>query len=656
MISFRAKPRSAWGLALSALILSGAAQAQTVYAPTPLDPPPAEFATPEADTALQQPVSAPRRLVSPGGAQDVPKENMPQQLPSARMSRPTAAQSTKSGIEVEGVGAIDSESVGAYARRDGGLGAKMWQGVSRKAAVDYVNAIPSQTGYMALRDVAARLLLSRATAPITASEDAPSLLAARAQALLRLGDVEGARLMLSVSPSQDRPVELDAVDAMLSLLSFNNARACGLARNNQARALDDFWQRLLVYCDALDKKAESVNLGLSLLREVGGDDPAMALLTDSLLTGNAVTLDTIKDPKPIHLVLSRAAKSPLPVDIVNSDDPLVLHGAALAPNLVLGSRIEAAERAVAMGALNPLELRRLYTEVPYTDADRQNALSRANDIGGAAARALLYQAAAKQNIPTARAEIIATAFDVAREDNRFLPAVMAFRPLIDRLPPSPEMVWFALRGVRAFLTLGDPVGTNRWLALLRASAQVREENRVALDRIAPLARLMGAGDRRVEVSDLLEAWKNSLEDTPESVSRRELLNGLMMALGEPVPADAWDGIPSVGMYPQKLPALSVWFRLRQSMQAIVAEPRTQMGVMGTAGLGQVTSVAMSRAESDIPPGVAVPAILVLQAMGAGGPGTQGLAVVFEAITALKTLGLDGAARRLAVETALAAGL
>jgi hypothetical protein len=656
MTSSRAKDRSAWALALSVLLLSGAVQAQTLNAPTSLDPTPAESAAPEGGTAQQQPVAAPRRLVAPEGAQDAAKESMPQQVPAARMSRPTAAQSTKSGIEVEGVGAIDSESVGAYARRDGGLGAEMWRGVSRKAAVDYVNAIPSQTGYMALRDVAARLLLSRATVPISASDDAPSLLAARAKALLRLGDVEGARLMLSVSPSQGRPVELDAVDAMLSLLSFNNARACGLARNNQARALDDFWQRALVYCDALDKKSESVNLGLSLLREVGDDDQATALLTDSLLTGNAVTLETIKDPKPIHLVLSRAANSPLPVDIVKSDDPLVLHGAALAPNLVLGSRIEAAERAVAMGALNPLELRQLYAEVPYSDADRQNALSRAKDIGGAAARALLYQAAANQNIPTARAEIIATAFDVAREDDRFLPAVMAFRPLIDRLPPSPEMVWFALRGVRAFLTLGDPVGTNRWLALLRASAQVRDENKRALDRIAPLARLIGAGDRREDVAQLLLAWENSLDDTPETVSRRELLNGLLLALGEPVPIEAWDGIPSVGMYPQNLPALSVWFRLRQSMQAMVAEPRTQMGAMGTAGLGQVTSVAMSKAESDIPPGVAVPAILVLQAMGAGGPGTQGLAVVFEAVTALKTLGLDGAARRLAVETALAAGL
>lgn len=586
----------------------------------------------------QVPVSGPRRL-TPRTAS--PVESTPEPRSTVPLNTPV-----KVGIEVDGLGEIDSESVGVLTRNDGGLGGGMWKGLTRTQAVEMVASIPTKSNSAALRDVASQILLSRARAPLAVNENAPSLLAARAAALLAIGDVDGAELLLSASPTQERPQGLDIVDANLQIIRFNNARACGLARNNVASAGKDFWQRLLIYCDALEGKADSVGFGMSLLRETSGDDPAMVLLVDSVLSGSPIILEKIGQPNIIHIALSRVAKVELPTNIFENDDPVLLHAAAMTPNLSIGARIEAAERAIALGSLSPAQLRQLYEQVTYSEADLANSLTRASEIGGAEARALLYQAAVKQNIPTARAEIISSALGFAREDGRYQAAVEAFRPLINRLPPSPEMVWFALTGVRAFLALGEPVATDRWMALLRASATVNEDAKVALARTRPLVRLLGGGDRSVPLETILTEWLATVEDAPQLVPLRSMLNGLFVALGEDLSDAAWAGIDTGGSKNQLMPPTNIWFQFRDSMRAFEAVKASQDSAIEANGT----------AATAMPVGAAKPAILALRSMGNGGPGAQGVAVVFEVVAALKSLGMERAARQLAVETVLAAGL
>jgi len=622
--------------------------------PRPVSPPTPLMETPVPQQSAQQDgaqASGPMRLVPTRQAPAAPVKT---QAPVNLMG-----SSGKTGIEVDGLGKIDNESVGVLSESDGGFGADMWQGMTRADAVSLVAALPVRSSSAALREITSLLLLSRAKAPVAVGDDAPSLLAARARALLATGDVDNAELLLAAAPRQGRPAGLDVVDAQVQIIRYNNARACGLARNSTATPGGDFWQRLLVYCDALDGKADSVNFGLSLLREIAGDDPALVLLTDAVVTKKPILLEQIDNATPIHVALSRAAKVQLPPSVAESDDPLVLHATAMAPNMTIGARIEAAERAVPMGALAASELRRLYQQVTFAAPDLANALTRAQEIGGAAARALLYQAAAKQNIPSARAEIILNALTAAREEGRYLPAVQAFRPLMDRLPPSPEMVWFALTGVRAYLTLGDKVGTDRWLALLRASATVRDEQRVALARVRPLARMLDAGDKAIPLETILTEWRNSLEDTPEVSSLRALVNGMFMALGEDLPAKTWDGIVAGAPKSQIMPSPVVWFMFRDSMRALhLADSDMPVPtVIGSAGLSAVTGIARGKENSaDVPAGAAKPAIYALRAMGSGQPGAQGVAVVYEVVAAFRALGFERTARKLAVETLLAAGL
>ncbi|MDP4795862.1 MAG: hypothetical protein NWR87_03025 [Rhodospirillales bacterium] len=639
---------------VAAICIAMPAAAQTPANSGPVDltrPPglqgPGNSAAPESQSQTDNRSTAPMRLIpAVRSTPETPSDATPK-LPSNSLG--------KAGIEVDGLSKIDDESVGILSEQDGGFGINMWRGITRADAVALVNGLPKHLESAALRDVASRLLLSRAKAPVAVGENAKSLLAARSSALLAMGNVESTDLLMTASPSQDRPIGLDEVDAKLQVLKYNNAHACGLVRNNRATINDDFWQRLVIYCDALDGNADRVGFGLSLLRETSGDDPALVLLADAVITRNKIILEKIDRPTPIHLALSRTAKVELPLSVAESKDPLVLYSAAMAPNLKIGARIEAAERAVPMGALNPAELRQLYQQVTYTDADIGNALARAAEVGGAAARALLYQAALKQNIPSARAEIISTALGIAREDGRYIAAVKAFRPLINRLPPSPELVWFALTGVRAFLTLGDPVGTDRWMALLRASATVIDDSKLALARVRPLARLIGAGDKSIPLEAELTEWHKSLGDRPEAPALRTALNGMLLALGEDVPPSAWAGIPSGTATSQMMPAPDVWFKFRESMRALGIPQMTQP--MQTFAGGSVSVASEnSQIEKQVPIGAVKAAIYALQVMGDGGPGARGISVVYEVVAAFKAMGFEQNARQLALETLLAAGL
>ncbi len=597
------------------------------------------------DAAQPSSVTAPIRLTPP------PVSG--QQRPAARTA-PTPTYQNKSGIEIDGLNSVDGESIGVLSEASGGLGMMMWQDITRTDALRLVGGLPAEPAYPALRMVQTRLLLSRAQAPVAVQEGTPSLLALRAKILMQMGQADDAQKLMRAAPLQDRPSGLDQVDATMQFLVYDNARACGLARNNRANAGEDFWQRLLIYCDALDGKADQVNFGLSLLRETSGDDAAMTLLTDSILTDMPVELEAITAPKLIHFALSRAAKSQLPADIAKSDDPLILYAAAKAPNLLLGARIEAAERAVIHGVLDPAELRNLYLQVPFEDADIDNALSRADEVGGSGARALLYQAAAKVNIPVARAEIITSAILAAREDDRYRATILAFKPLIDRLPPSPEMVWFALTGVRAYLTLGDVPGVERWIALLRASAQVSEETQRALMRVRPLVYLLGVGDRTASLDEILADWRSVGAGDPELQPAGGLINGMLLALGETLPKDAWDGLETARPSVETLPPPALWFRFRDSVRAYTAAANRAAAPRRAASASQSSSdwsARLSMAGGDAP-GRAEPLALTLQAM-AGQPGATTL---YEGVAALRALGLEDAARRMAVEAVLKAGV
>ena len=145
------------------------------------------------------------------------------------------------------------------------------------------------------------------------------------------------------------------------------------------------------------------------------------------------------------------------------------------------------------------------------------------------------------------------------------------------------MIWFALTGVRAYVTLGDAKGANRWLALLRAGASLRPETALALKRIRPLVRMIGGGDNSTPIDTMISDWSESVAATPDLDAVRPLINGFFIALGEEVPAAAWQGLPADGLQNTQMPAPSIWFPYREASANLAASTAGVIPVTPTGG-------------------------------------------------------------------------
>ena len=696
MTASRAKRRSGgYGLALllaAPLICataemswaqSPATRGATVNAPANLVPPgqggqPAEV----SPLAIQPPTAlAPPRALRPQ-APAAKQEDAPQAVPA-----PGSASGGEPGVEVDTLGQINPETAGTLSDDEGGLGFNLWQGTDRAYVTGMMTALPVRAPSPVMRDLMRRLLLTAAQPPeqkaaADAAAEAPkqkpqSLIALRVKQLAGMGDVAGVGELLDAIPGSITDPQLLQVEADARFLANDNARACGTTAQQIQSGGGAYWQKAMIFCQILAGEPEKAELGLSMLNEMGAKEPAFFALSDRLLGGTSGTLETVSEADGLLLAMARASKMPLPADATRSDRPGVLRAIAVNPNVGPDIRLEAAERAEAAGALDTEALRQLYSSVTFEAGDLSRPLSRAEELGGPVARALLYHSALSQTVPTAQAEIIAKALEIAVGEGRYGAAARVFQPLVSKIPPSADLLWFAPNAVRLMLSNNDPESAVAWFRLLQASALFEQDSQALLLRMTPLVRLVGTMGLENEPRDL-GAWWQAVSGEQDAARRASLLYALLDGLGEEIPLDAWRAMgPVSGRSAVDAVHPALWFRLKavtarveewnaqqeareqtqESASAVQGEEATSVFAASTveAQLG-TSDVLPAPRGSLLPPHRGEVVFMVLALLGDGGTAAAGAPVLRQAVESLRAIGLDQEARDLALEAALAAGL
>jgi len=338
----------------------------------------------------------------------------------------------------------------------------------------------------------------------------------------------------------------------------------------------------------------------------------------------AKVLDKLPAPTPLILAMARTANVQLPADVVALNHPGVLRVVATSPNGPVELRLDAAERAEAAGSLPVETLRRLYMAVDFPDEALANPLSRAEAGSGPVSRALLYRAAMLQTVPIAQAEAVDRAFALARKGDRYASAVRTFMPVLRRIPPSADLIWFAPEVIRAFLLGGETEMAKSWYGVLRASALFNPESVAAVTALRPILRLAGSSEVADWKPEDLSAWWDNAKKTETGRGRAGLLFSLLDAFDEPLPGSLWAALldgPQRLMAP--VPEPSLWFGLRDA------------GAAGRIGETVLLSLLMLGDEGLL----AVDPISLHDILGR-----------------LRAVHLEPEARALAVEAALAAGL
>ena len=430
--------------------------------------------------ALAMPASAqvgpPVRLIPPPPGTEQPSPPPPAAQPGAKpAANPAANPATNkdaSGIETTPLAPVDATWAGTLGPAEGAFPDTMWQGTSRSLVAGRLAQL-RPTASPVLQDLARRLMLSNARPP--GGEDppqGPSLGVLRLERLIALGQISGALGIADLVRATGDAEPLDRLRVELHFAGNDRDGACGLVHASIGRYQDLWWDRALIACQALGGEQAKASVGLSLLQERRAPrEPIFDTLVEAV-GGRRVKVERLPDPTPIRVALLAAAKLPLPADALKVASPAVLHQWATNPAVPAESRLPAAERAAALGAISLGELSGLYAAIAPTQAERKNALGRAAG-DTPRARAILYTMAKDETVPAARAELLSALLEAGRKQGYFLMLARLTAPLLRELGPSPDLGWFAPIAARALYGAGEAEAGHRWLPLADAEIETR---------------------------------------------------------------------------------------------------------------------------------------------------------------------------------------
>ena len=569
----------------------------------------------------------------PAGAQESPMRLLP---PSAKgapapgsgpVAEPPKATEpgTSSGpeVRVDTLKSIDFDVAGTLAEADGGFGPKMWQGTPRALVDQLLPKLPANVISPAMRNLMRRLLLTPAVAPEGPSQGG-SLILERVRILAAMGDQSGVTALLDAIPGRANNPILLRLETDVRFLGNDNARACSTAAGQVREGRDTYWLKAFSFCQALAGEVGKAQLASALLREIGEEDPVFAQIMDRFAGGPPAPLASLRNPTPLHIAMARAANVQLPKDVVGASTPGILRTISISPNAPIDVRLDAAERAETAGALPTEALRQLYMGVSFTEQDLANPLTKAEAESGPLSRALLYRTAMIQSVPAAQAEPVAKALALARRGGRYASAVRVFMPVLKRIPASSDLLWLAPEAARAALFAGDAEVARGWFAVLRGAAHVDKDAATALAALVPLAKLAGSVEGQGFQAADLPKWWDTIKSRDNARALAEVFFSLYDLMIEPVPAEAWDPL-------------------------LQATERTPVAVVSTALLARLDSASRNKRIGET-------VLIVLLALGEGGPAQADASTLIRVIKALEGVNLKAEARAIAIEAAVALGL
>ncbi len=571
-----------------------------------------------AAPALSQ---APTPLLIPPG-RDAPRPApAPEPAPAAPLRGPA-------GIEIENARPIDTEGVGLIDAANGGLSPDAWNASNRTMAERLVRDLPAPIASMPVRSLAIRTLASTAAAP--AGGKGTNFAALRALKLRQLGDIAGAADLAGRIPQRNSDENLLRIAIDEAWLSGADERACGLVREALGVSRHADFQKALMFCQALAGDANRAQLGLAMLRDQGvPEDPAfITLLLAAGGDGKGVKLDSLRNASPLLLAMLRAAKVAPPADTALTSDPAVL--ASLAKGS-LGSpefRLAAGERAEAFGALAPEALAALYAAIELTPAQLADAAAYARQDGGPKGRAALFKAAQAASGPAARLAALQRLWRHGRERGGYATLVRVGLGLLGEIPASSELSAFAGDAARAYLMAGreeDALGWMRFSRAALAGGDADAEAQVAgFWLLATLGGMQWDGPRDPAK---LDAWRQTQERTNANTApaRAALAIALLSGLGH---------------LPQGGAVIALTQAPFEKLSVPMPSPVLWAGLHEAAISGRPAEAALL-------------AVHLLGPEGAAGASPYALLAVLDG---LRAVGFEEAARRFALEAAIASGL
>ncbi|MQX34894.1 hypothetical protein [Roseospira navarrensis] len=587
-----------------------------------------------ARPAAPPPLEAPREVAPPpGGLTESERTPAPALAPETE----TPARPAPS---VEAVDGPLPGATGILTPQVGGFPADLWTGTPGDRAAALVRALPVGTTSPVMAELRRRLLLSEQRTPDGVS--ALDLLRARLAVLVAAGGTASEVMALADPVGRDATVDRLRLHALL--VEADDARACALVRAVGARYPDAIWQQAAIHCDLLEDRRDAALLGLSMLREMGrGTDAegwAFTLLAERLAGLDSPPPDRFAQATPVAWrLLRRLPDVDAPPDALDPAQPWTARALALAEDggpPVL--RAAAAERAAAAGALGVDTLARVWTTLSVDPRDLDTPLSRVVLGGSALDRAVAYAITARLTDPARLAEALIHPLETSHVTTPALYPTHArlYAPLVRRVPVNPRVPAFLGEAAGRALYVARSVEAGRtWLARLESQGRAGDlQSEEAAALLWPLARLADPAMGAAVPTERLLYWRQAQAarrgDSPEARRALDRDHVLLLNLFEALGADIGE---------------AHWLPLRTNR--VFVEAVSIEG--GHTDPDRLAALAEAAPAGRLGEAVA----LALVALGPDGPAGASLETLTGVLRGLRALGLDDAARQLAVEALVA---
>lgn len=558
---------------------------------------------------LTPPVGNPFSPVQERGAGNISPPDEVERVPL----RPPGGDGTS--VEVEPLAAPGSEPIGAL-EEGAGLGSDVWEGAAVGEVERLLRDLPPQVPERSLSVLLQRLLLTRAPLGSSSAESA-AIDGLRVAALVGLGDVDGAMSLISAMRERGAAHELARAELDALLIERETERACEAARRAVEATFDPYAQRVVVFCQIVAGERDRASVGLDLVRESAEvDDPLFIRLAETLLGFGSLPGEPPERLSPLHLRMWEATGEAIPRGAWLASGPAIWRAVAASPDAPLAQRIEAAEAAAGAAALPSEALASLYRLVQAAAGERDLVAAQEPDEWTVRERALLFQNAAEAASQPERAAALQRLFESARARGGYEAVVLAAAPLVGELDPGARLTFFAAHAARAHLLLHDLPSANEWAALAQREREINPYAARDAIELEPLLVLAGSGEAgQWDEASFATWWQRRQDADPtKAPASAALLDDLLDALGEPAPSMA-------------------------GMSDATAADRGAPPVATIRGGPRGETI-----------------LQIVHYLAAEGGAEAYRQRVPEALRALRSIGLESEARRLAVEVAIGAGI
>ncbi len=500
-----------------------------------------------------------------------------------------------------------------------GLSLDPWTGIDLQTTEQLMAGLELPPQSAAIAELWRRLMSTSGSQ--AAGATAAQFTALRAEALYRSGQLRAVGELLTGATRGDSDPLLTALAARYDIAVGQRDTGCSGVKDSAARKQElppSLAGEMLVlagYCAAAAGNTSAASLAADLAREEGVKDAGLLEALLAVGAGRAPSLPRSGRISPTLYRLLQITDAAHPHELIERADAALLGALVLDPAIDPELRLAAAEAAAHLNVVAPEELAEIYRAQRFAPPDLVNPLAARSHPQ--LRRALLFQAAEAERHPVRRAQILHAFIDDARRADVYVPALAAAAPLARDIPKSADLAWFAEAAIEAALVAGDHQTARAWW--------------VALD-----ARTRG-GSR-------LEHWL-ALSDIADADF--DAPRGLHLPAVEAVALHGGFSVPVLHRLATVLDALDyqvpmdLWHRASST-------PQPNEGHLPETGALTELKEASSRNE------FARTILLAMRTLGPDGAEGAHIIALGDAIRALKRIGLESDARRIAFEALFSA--